>query len=479
MDKIKFSKRTYNGYIEKQKQLKFYLSAYKGGKDFIRLALNKYFREIDEQFKRRLESGYYLNYCKMVVDTVVKFIYSNIDEINIDIPEKIAFIAEDCDRNYSNIINFDSEVMRLGLIYGEIFVGVDVPFLEKQPKTLAEQKQYGVRPYLYLILPERIRDYSISETGEYNWVIIEETYIEDSNPEEERQVKNRYKIWFPDKWELWEAGKNESDKDTLVSFGVHSFGRVPIVKFCPADIDRDGHGESSLRDIANINAEILNIASSINEEFFELLFPLYLLPKDSCETDANGNLVINLSRNSAVVFQDQKPDILRPDVATVDQKMAYIDMLRLEILRISGLSNISRKDQSFSQESGISKALDFVQTNEMLSRYAEKKAEHLRKVLNLVAYSYSVPMDNILVSYPRDFNIYTEKDELDRLQTLLSMDLSKTFNNTLKKRIVDRVLGSSITEAEYSLIEKEIAEKSATTYGAVVNPLNLQLLNEV
>jgi len=472
LEKIKISKRTYTDYNEKCSQWKFYLNSYKGGKSFVSMALNKYFREIDEQFKRRKESGYYLNYCKMVIDTIVKFVYSNPDEIKIEIPEKIKFILEDCDRNGTAIINFDSDVMRLGSIYGQVYIGVDVPIVDRQPETLAEQLESNYRPYLYTILPDKIKDYSVAENGELNWIIVEELYIDDINPFAPRIVEHRYKVWYTDRWELWKSGKDANDDDILIAEGSHSFGRVPIVKFIPADIDNDGCGESLLRDIANINAEILNISSSINQEFFEQLFPLLLAPRDSCETDVNGKPVINLSSGAPLLFQDIKPEYITPGVAAVVQKMSYIDMLRLEILRISGLSNISKKDQSFSQESGISKALDFVQTNEMLSRVAEKKAEHLRKILRLLAHSYGISAEEINVVYPKDFNIYTEQDELDRLQLLLSMDISKTFNDKLKTHTVDRILGSALNEAEYKQIEKEIAEKSANTYGASFKTLN-------
>ena len=178
--------------------------------------------ETTKQYEIRLKRATYRNHAAAVVNVFASAL-ADVDRKEVEdmFPDYIA----DVDMIGSSAFQFFGEVILQATARGAQFVVVDSP--SQKGKTQKEEAVSGKRPYMVSVPPWDILDWQI-KNGKLEWVKIKQYQEIARQPLEEYSSIEQYKIWFQDRWELWEA---QDDVAVLIDKGNNHLGAIPVVPF--------------------------------------------------------------------------------------------------------------------------------------------------------------------------------------------------------------------------------------------------------
>lgn len=228
------------------------------------LYLPRHPEETNDGYACRLQATVLLNMTDQTLDTLKGKPFSEEVKLNDDIPERIVDeVAPDVDLQGNSLAVFTQEWFREGLAKGFCHVLVDMPRptprADGQPRTLADDRSEGVRPYWVLIKPECelfARAEIIDGREVLKHVRIMECYTEQDGFAEVH--KTRIRVLEPGKVELWEPHptKKRDGQPVWVKAEEWETGidKIPYVTFYA---NREGFRISKppLLDLAHLNVE--------------------------------------------------------------------------------------------------------------------------------------------------------------------------------------------------------------------------------
>jgi len=455
--------RRHKKYTDYVNYWKFLYLSYKGGIEYKKEAkyLVRFNREPEDIYQKRLQLAVYYNYCQPLVDLYTAYIYRERKAIKREIEGIEDEIIEDIDLMGRGINEFGMRLATLSSIYGHIGIVIDMPRVEEEVITEAEKKEYRIRPYARIITPERILDWSVDYRNEFNWILIDESYIDKSNPFKPDEKINRYKLWTRTGWYVIES-RGEKDNPIeakIVEEGEHNLGIVPVVICFHQDIDEDLIGESLIKDIAYINNKIYNELSELhfnlrNGSFTQLFYP-------TVDGKLPPGLIEQFSRSFIIPFQDNinhAPYFASPDLQAIER---YIETIRMDIEQIYRIANIKMSEAIRVPESGIAKAYDFLNTNVTLSRkakYLESTEEKIFKIMGL----WNGKEIEVNIKYPERFDVRSLEEKIKEKFDIISLNISGKLNKYLKESIAKDIMreeGEEGSDIEEEII-KEIEESN-------------------
>jgi hypothetical protein len=454
--------RRHNNYNVYYQDWCFYKASYIGGNEYILNTiynglpmLRQHKRELDNEYKLRRARSYYLNYCKFVIETYGKFIFSgNNDIIRLINPENPVFddIIYNFDGKGLDANAFMQKLFQNALIYGEYYVLIDKPI---KPDNLSkyQTEQLKLYPYCKQISPLELLDYSLNDFGNYNWCLIREEVINNTDPFKPMLKEVQHRLITTEYIYLYGEDGNLKEGYPL----VNELGRVPLVKCVFTDIDNDGIGESLLKDISWINNEIYNICSFRSEDFRNNCFPqLYGSEISGKKGEEEKSVLVGNTTYFPVPTDGIIPGYISPDTSTITIKQDNIDNLVTEILRLAGL----QKDDavmSSSVSSGISKAISFLDTNQSFAEKARRLQDTEYIIWDYIS-QYQDIKQEITIDYPTEFNVMSKTDKIKIGLDLTTISKSDTLNNTIVLQLATE--NFAMTDNEIEIIKKELEEST-------------------
>lgn len=237
-----------------------------GGTEAMRAAgeayLPKHSEETQEGYDERLNAAVLLNMVEQTLDTLSGKPFSEPVKINDDVPAGIVeTILEDVDQEGNNLDVFARRWFRDGMSKAFSHVLVDFPRPRPtegdRPRTLADDRQEGLRPYWVPIRPECLlfaRSEVVNGVEVLQHVRIAETYTEQVGFAE--VIKSRIRVLEPGLVQLWEPkerkGATKKDEWEMVDEWPTGLDYIPLVTFYA---DRQGlmYGKPPLLDLAWMN----------------------------------------------------------------------------------------------------------------------------------------------------------------------------------------------------------------------------------
>lgn len=181
------------------------------------------------------------------------------------------------------------------------------------------------------------------------------------------------------------------------------------------------------------------------------------VPEDPQTADKINQLMKTLGTRTGL-FYDPKggaPSYISPPIDPADFLLRAIDTSTKEIIDLAKLQDRSAQAK---QESGVSRAYEFLESNSTFSSIARNLEDGEKRIMQLVAQwgNANASMEElpIEVEYPDSFDVQTLGDEIEEALALVQLGISDTFNKELKKRIAKKALPDATDE-----IEKQIAEE--------------------
>lgn len=426
--------------------------------------LRQHSRESQDIYENRLERGYYLNYCKSVVDLYVAFLYHAPIERQPATQAKEEFekVMSDANLAGDNYETFIKEVATFGGIYGHCGVLIDSTAAESV-HTEQDAKRQNVRVFLRRIKATQIFDWSLDTYGRLNWIKIEVPAPDDRDVFSEVVAQNRcFQIWTKAGWEEWLVD-DENQVAEKVREGTHELGEVPFVLFRPNGRrkNHDWFGVSDLEDVADINLAILNWASFGDEEIAERCLNVLAMPDDGT------NAAITLSHHNVLKYPDttqNKPEYLSLNDTPLKLIMDWIKSAKDEIFRLAKLSGSTGLLGAREATSGIAYAYEFNETNQTLSDKAQGMEQGEREVHRIIAKWLGSDEFDGVVDYSDEFGVIDAQMMMTDLSLARTTLTSETAIKEMEKKAVAKMFSRSSTELR-DTIRKEIEEAETATAG--------------
>lgn len=404
--------------------------AYFGGDGYVRRALVSHRLENARDFARRLDRATLLNYLRPICDTYTNYLFRAPWQFRL--PPGLEFLAEDADHRGTSLPDFFKSLAPLTAAVGFMLVGVDEPALaaEAQPRNLAERQALGLRPYLYPIDPLDLHDWETDADGNFTMALVREKRqarrvvdggIEDGGGE-------YFRLWTPDACVLLDA-----DGKQVARFENRA-GVVPIASLTFRDVGDPVVGQGLGQDLEPVQAHILNVASLLSEIFFRQTFSQLVAEGSAEEYGENGDIA-RLGTASIFLYPEGRkaPSYISPDAAQAQLLMAEMDRSIDEIYRLANLTRGSVREGAM--QSGISKAFDFLDTNQALTDVGRNVADTMQKVLRLAGRWLGLATDEIVVSPPADYGVVDLDGDVNRLKQLVETGAHPALIAAVQQRI--------------------------------------------
>jgi len=450
-------------YDEFSADWQFFLDSYLGGTNYTRGGsyLFSHDREDPKRFAARLNRAVFNNYTRKVVDIYKSFIYRQ-PILRTSDDEKINLFLSDADRQGHSFDRVMSEsVAKLAFTMGHVVVLVDLnKRTEGDALSRADEQDKQISPYISVYAPTNVMDWSLNADGSYRWIRLQEPAPDTSNPYTVRgKAGPRYRIWTESDWRLY-------DEDGVqVDGGPNTIGRVPAERIAPLDHPvKSELGLSIVSDIAPLNRSIYNYRSLLDEFLYLQCFNVMAIPipGDPKAVDTVKKLVSTLGTSTGVFFDPTKggaPSYLSPPMPPADFLLRMIESSAKEIIDLAKLQD---RSASAKGESGMARAYEFIEAEAVFSSIARNLEDGERRILNLVNLwgddSSTIDTVPVTTEYPDSFSVTDFNQEIENTLSLLTMDISDTFNQKLKEQIVKQAL-PSLEDADEETIFAEIAAK--------------------
>jgi hypothetical protein len=392
---------TYNEY---QDRWHFYLQSYEGGDEYRRSGhLTRYVNESDSEYSARLASTPLDNHCRSVVSVYTSFLFRkhpDRDLGSIQADPMLEDFLRDADLDGRSLDQFMKEVSIWSNVFGHAFVLVTKPNLGAV--TRADELAQGVRPYVSLLTPLTVFDWSWkrSPMGRYTLDMIK--YVEDVNGDE--QV---IKQWTPEEIVTWTV--NTKDQEMVGELREpNGLGYVPAVIAYGNRGAIRGIGVSDLSDIADHQKKIYNELSEVEQSIRLNGHPTVVKTPD---------VEMSAGAGSVALMPDGLDPGLKPYMLNVSTDISAIyNSIEHSIGAIDKMANTGAVRATESRTlSGVAMRTEFELLNAKLSEKADNLELAEEQIWKLYAVYQGLQWDGE-VEYPDSFNIQDETVELQKLQ---------------------------------------------------------------
>jgi hypothetical protein len=414
----------YNGY---KLRWQYLLESYLGGDEYRQSNhLTRYQLETTPEYIARCRATYLENHCASVVQVYNSFLFREHPERDVadltGLPETEAFLR-DADLDGRSLDAFMKDVATWAAVFGHAWIIMAKPNLNAL--TLAEEQAQGVRPYVSLVNPLMVMDWSWTRLASGRFELTYLKYIEEINGAQ-RVVKE----WTPEIVRTWvvDLDRRTIDQDIIEP---NELGRIPAVCAYNTRSTVRGIGISDITDIADAQRAIYNCNSEIEQSIRIDSHPS-LVKTPETQAGIGAGSIIHMPEN---LDPGLKPYILEYNGASVDAILGNIKHITEAIDKMANTGSV-RATESRTM-SGVAMETEF----QLLNARLAEKADHLElaeeQMWTLFAqYQGRTWMGSI--EYPGSFNIRDVGREFEQL---------KTARDTATDPAVLRVIDYKLVEA--------------------------------
>lgn len=387
-------------------------------------------RETVVKYESRKSIAYYLNYVAPVVNSHVDPIFKK--EPAREYPEgdkRFSAFMGDTDMLGTDMTSFMKRAALVSKLKGVAFLVVDSP--KEQPTTLAKQLEERAFPYVYVVEPDMVTDYTLDRFGR----IVSFTYKEpqdDTTMGSNGMATQKYnqRTWTKTTWTL------TNDKGEEKESGVNPLNKVPIIplfsrKMVPGEI----LPMSEFYSIARANARIYNLCSELDEILRNQSFAILTYPG---QKQPNSNQDVTVGTETMLGYSPEAtnaPAFIAPPADPANMIMSQIDRLIKEIYRMAALDSVvATVDGTQTKTSGVAKQWDFEKTNRMLADFATNCEDAEKAIVDLYN-AWTNSNIEYTATYGDDFGIDDVNEELDKATKALDLLIGGQFDVEIKKRL--------------------------------------------
>ncbi len=437
-----------------------YRDLYTGGQHFKTRAAEYLLRRQKEPldvYSERLHRVFYQNYIGSIIDWYGATLFRRSPSLQFEggLESGQRFLtefADDCDRKGTSLAGFFRKCLLEALIAGESHILIDFPRIPETPANRAEEDASGLsRAYLVRYQAEDLINWSINETGEYDWVVLRQSLRRQPTVTSPDLLNETYWFYY-DRHEFRTYKRIEIPGQTsdiqLVAQGPHCLvreGRVPLQTL------RVSEGLWLMNKAAHLQLEHFNKSNALG---WAITMGLFAMPV--IYSDREWNQIVGESYYVQLGPQDRF-GWAEPDGKVYQIAASNLEVLKEEIYRVCYLSQASGEMTGGHAQSAVSKQLDFRITEEVLRAYAAAIKDCIRRVLTSIS---TAREDGVTVSVSGldEMDITDFAGEMQDATNLLSLGINSP---TLKRQIFERLAFKYLSDARQEVKDQIAREISA------------------
>ena len=447
-------------YTRNRSQWQFLLESYAGGDDYSRgQHLTKYVNETQGEYEARVLSTHLENHCKSVVSTYISFLFREEPKREFESLEydpMLESFLEDADMDGRSFNSFMKEVATWSSVFGHCWVLCVKPNIGAQTK--GDELAADVRPYVNLISPLLVTDWTWNRlpNGRYNLTYMK--YIEEGN-----ESVSTVREWFPDQIHTWVIDhQNRTVLEHIIE--PNQLGEIPAILAYNFKSPVRGVGISDIVDIAKAQRTIYNLTSEVEQSIRINGHPA-LVKTPGTEASAGAGAIIQM--------EDNLDPGLKPYVLSVSTD---INQIFTAITHVTGIidkmaNTGSIRDTTAKVMSGVSREHEFQLLNAKLSEKADNLELVEEQIFQWYAYYQGMTWDGS-IEYPGSFAIRDTYNEIESLVKAKSAATDPRVLNIIDHELVE-ILGEEpelvLAQGEY-LPPEQIPEKYPFEPHYMINP---------
>ncbi len=413
-------------YTRNRDRWQFLYESYVGGEEYRRSGhLTRYNLETSGEYDARLINTPLDNHCQSVIATYISFLFREEPEREFYAWQTLPLLEDflnDADMENKSFDNFMKQVAIWSSVFGHSWIVMTKPNLGAE--TLAQEQQLGVRPYVNLLTPLVVSDWTWERqpTGRYQlnyFKYVEE--VVDKVTVVKEWTKETIKTWVMD---------DDKKEAYLQSEEINGLGMIPaILVYNQRSVTKD-IGVSDITDIADLQRQIYNLTSE-NEQAIRMDGHPSLVVPPTAQLGSGAGAIIQLQDGSDPGLN---PYYLESGGISVQNIHSSIDKLIEAIDRISFTGGVRSTVQK--TMSGIAMETEFQLLNAKLSEKADQMELAEEQIWRLFAlYQGLAGLPEI--EYPSSFNIRDTQREFSQLASAKSAATDPVVLRVIDEHILE------------------------------------------
>ena len=393
-----------NVYNDKKGEWTYLLNSYLGGAEYRKAGyLTKYQLETDSEYQARLNTTPLENHCASVISVYNSFLFREEPDRDYGMLEMLPELKDflkDADLDGRSLDSFMKDVATWSSVFGHCWIMVAKP--DVGAVTRADEIAAGVRPYVSLLTPLVVLDWSWSRSATGRYTLDYLKYVEDINGEIQT-----VKEWTPEmiKTTIVDIGQNLITSEEVVPNGL---GKIPaVIAYNGRSIMR-GIGVSDINDIADAQRFIYNSTSEIDQSIRLDSHPSLVKTPDT-QAGVGAGAIIHMPDNLDPAL---KPYILDFAGANIQNILASIQHTVTSIDKMANTGSVRATEVS--TLSGVAMETEFQLLNARLSEKADNLELAEEQMWTLWAEYLGYSWDG-KIEYPGSFNVRDTQREIDQL----------------------------------------------------------------
>lgn len=330
-----------------------------------------------------------------------------------------------------------------GLGLGRMIAVTDRPTFEDAAPSMDHAMARGDRAYTYLLPPWDLVDWALDSRGVFRWAVIREDQPDQRSPGEDTgERKDQYRVWYPDKWELYREdvdGQARSFKQA--EKGEHPVGRVPVrvLYTCETrDSKHSIHSDSMLLDLLETDRSVFNLLSLLDESIYNQAFSLLAVPLGL------GDSLTSIDIGPAMAFgynaEAGQPRYLSPAADVIRVQWDLI-VERLSLARQT--HGVSRGRAEFSKEerSAATLAIESQDKNNAVASLAEHLETFDNGIMaDLAEWNGDSVNPPPPVAYSRDVSLRALSQQINDALSIKQLGVSPAAMVEITKPLIEQTL---------------------------------------
>lgn len=440
-------------YSRNRERWAFYLDSYVGGDQYKQgNYLTRYQLETQQEYNARIRNTPYINHCSSVISVYTSFLFRENPERDFGTwegrPDLESFL-EDCNLEGQSLDSFMKDVATFSAVFGHAWLLMTKPNIGAN--TQADEQAMGLRPWLNLLTPLAVLDWTWERgpTGYYE--LTQFKYIE--------EIVDKLTIvkeWSTTEIRTWVLD-DQNKKAALKSIEINELGMIPAVLAYNKRSIVKGIGVSAIADISDMNRMIYNLTSELDQSHRQDGHPSLVVTPDT-QYGSGAGAVIVMPENSDPGL---KPYYLEHGGANIVSIHDTIQKLVDNIDKIANTGGV-RATESRTM-SGVAMEVEFSLLNSRLAEMADNLELAEENIWRIFA-AYQGLEYGVEVEYPGSFNIRDDQREFQQLASAKSAATDPRVLAIIDHEIIE-LLGE---DADIIMPETvTLADGTETLYDAV------------
>lgn len=412
-------------YTSYKQQWQYLLESYVGGDEYREAGhLIKYQLESDEEYRNRLATTPLQNHCGSVISVYNSFLFKSKPKRvfgSIETSPKLNNFLYDADLDGRSFDAFMKDVATWASVFGSCWVIVSKP--ATGAASLAEEIAQDVRPYLSILTPLAVLDWSWTRLPNGRYELDYLKYVEETTGD-----LVTIKEWTPEaiKTTVVDSKENVINDQTVE---INGLGKIPaVIAYNKRALVR-GIGISDIADIADAQKFIYNCYSEIEQSIRLDSHPSLVTTPDTNVGTGAGSL-IHVAEGTDPGL---KPYLLEFSGASVDKILATIEKTVESIDKMANTGAIRATESR--TVSGVALETEFSLLNARLAEKATAMELVEEQIWRLYAEYENLTWDGI-IEYPSHFNVRDAKNDLEFYKSAAEASVpSATYKKTVYKNI--------------------------------------------